>query len=313
MATRKGLGRGLGSLISDRQESAAQDQHHPPENISPHDNTTGRITDIPVDQIVRNPRQPRQNFREESLAELADSIREHGVLQPLMVRSTQNGKYELIAGERRLRAAGLAGLEVVPVNLVTVTDLQSLEIAIIENLQREDLNPIEEAEGYRELAAEFKLTQEEIAKRVSRSRAAVANALRLLTLPEEVRGVLREQQISTGHAKALLGLTIPQEQILLSRRIVAEDLSVRATEKIVKRSASMPKKPRATKPDLPKDFLRDLTERLHQHFGTSVRLAPCKTFANGKKSKGSIEIDFFSNDDLERVLAVMGIDLTADD
>ncbi len=312
MAARKGLGRGLGSLISDRHPTPASDQHTTPADTFARETHDGRVTDLPIDQIVRNPRQPRQTFREEALSELADSIREHGILQPLMVRTKSDGKYELIAGERRLRAAGLAGLEIVPVNLVEASDLQSLEIAIIENLQREDLNPVEEAEGYRELAAEFKLTQEEIAKRVSRSRATVANALRLLTLPDDIRAMLKEQQISTGHAKALLGLSIPQEQTLLARRIVAEDLSVRATEKIVKRTSSIPTKPRATKPDLPKDFLRDLTEKLHQHFSTSVRLAPCKTFANGKKSKGSIEIDFFSNDDLERVLSVMGIDLSED-
>ncbi len=312
MAARKGLGRGLGSLISDRQTPPESEKNMQPADASPRETHDGRVTDLPIDQIVRNPRQPRQTFREEALSELADSIREHGILQPLMVRARTDEKYELIAGERRLRAAGLAGLKIVPVNLVEATDLQSLEIAIIENLQREDLNPVEEAEGYRELAAEFKLTQEQIAKRVSRSRTAVANALRLLTLPDEVRTMLKEQHLSTGHAKALLGLSIPQEQIILARRIVSEDLSVRSTEKIVKRTSSMPTKPRATKPDLPKDFLRDLTEKLHQHFSTSVRLAPCKTFANGKKSKGSIEIDFFSNDDLERVLSVMGIDLAED-
>ena len=310
MAARKGLGRGLGSLISDRQDPTPSENAPPTGSTTVQDTVGARITDLPIDQIVRNPRQPRHTFREEALAELADSIREHGILQPLMVRTKPDGTYELIAGERRLRAAGMAGLETVPVNLVDVTDLQSLEIAIIENLQREDLNPVEEAEGYRELAAEFKLTQEEIAKRVSRSRASVANALRLLTLPDEVRAMLKDQHITTGHAKALLSLTIPQEQTILARRILAEDLSVRATEKIVKRITTTPTKPRVTKPDLPKDFLRDLTEKLHRHFGTSVRLAPCKTFANGKKSKGSIEIDFFSNDDLDRVLSVMGIDLT---
>ncbi len=308
MAARKGLGRGLGSLISDRQEPAQNEVPATPPPVP--DTAQARITDLPIDQIVRNPRQPRQTFREEALAELAASIREHGILQPLMVRAKSGGKYELIAGERRLRAAGIAGLETVPVNLVDVTDVQSLEIAIIENLQREDLNPVEEAEGYRELAAAFKLTQEEIAKRVSRSRVAVANALRLLTLPDEVRAMLKEQRLSTGHAKALLGVTIPQEQTILARRIVSEDLSVRATEKIVKKITSAPKKPRVSKPDLPKDYLRDLTEKLHRHFGTSVRLTPCQTFANGKKSKGSVEIDFFSNDDLERVLSVMGLDLT---
>ncbi|MFU8780355.1 MAG: ParB/RepB/Spo0J family partition protein [Kiritimatiellia bacterium] len=307
MATRKGLGRGLGSLITDRHDPEtphAQGPVHPAQAEQ-----RDSIKHIAVDRISRNPRQPRQTFREEALEELAASIREHGVLQPLMVRTKPDGTYELIAGERRLRASGLAGLQEVPVHIVEVSDLESLEIAIIENLQREDLNPIEEAEGYRELAAEFKLTQEEIARQVGRSRAAVANALRLLTLADDVRECLKNQRISTGHAKALLGLSIPQEQTLLAKRIIAEDLSVRATEKIVKRIASMPSRPRANKPDIPTTHLRVLSEKLHNHFGTSVRLQPCKTFANGKKSKGSIEIDFFSNSDLERVLSIMGVEL----
>ncbi len=313
MTARKGLGRGLGSLISDRHDTHTPQQDTPAPTTSVHDTPPSQpVTHLPIDNITRNPRQPRQAFREEALEELADSIRTHGILQPLMVRTKEDGTYELIAGERRLRASGLAGLQEVPVTLVQASDLQSLEIAIIENLQREDLNPVEEAEGYRELAAEFKLTQEEIAKRVGRSRAAVANALRLLTLPDEVRALLKEQRISTGHAKTLLSLSIPQEQILLARRIVAEDLSVRATETIVKRITHAPAKPRASRPDIPTTHLREISEKLHTHFGTSVRLQPCKTFANGKKSKGYIEIDFFSNGDLERVLAIMGLDLADD-
>jgi len=312
MAARKGLGRGLGSLISDRQEPPASAPVETTPPTEPAHSPSGGVRRVPLDRIARNPRQPRQTFREEALAELAASIREHGILQPLMVRTTAPNTYELIAGERRLRAAGLAGLPDAPVIVVEADDLQSLEIAIIENLQREDLNPVEEAEGYRELAAAFKLTQEEIARRVGRSRAAVANALRLLTLPDEVRTMLKDLRISTGHAKTLLALSIPQEQILLARRILAEDLSVRATERIVKRITHAPTKPRAAKLDIPTTHLRELSEKLHTHFGTSVRLQPCKTFANGKKSKGYIEIDFFSNDDLERVLAIMGLDLAED-
>jgi ParB family transcriptional regulator, chromosome partitioning protein len=313
MTARKGLGRGLGSLISDRQEPeldavAAHTATAPRQDQQIHQG----LKKVPVDQISRNPRQPRHTFREEALEELAASIREHGVLQPLMVRTKSDGTYELIAGERRLRASGMAGLQEVPVIIVEATDLQSLEIAIIENLQREDLNPIEEAEGYRELSNAFNLTQEDIAKRVGRSRAAVANALRLLSLAEDVRDLLKDQRISTGHAKALLALSIPQEQTLLAKRIITEDLSVRATEKVVKRMASMPSKPRANKPDIPTTHVRALSEKLHSHFGTSVRLQPCKTFANGKKGKGCIEIDFFSNSDLERVLSIMGLDFDAE-
>jgi ParB family chromosome partitioning protein len=313
MAVRKGLGRGLGSLISDREEASNPSTKHPAQSqVTPNAPMRTAGVKVPVDQIKRNPRQPRKTFQEDALQQLANSIKEHGVLQPLMVRTAKEGQYELIAGERRLRAAGIAGLEEVPVNIVEVTDLQSLEIAIIENLQREDLNPIEEAEGYQELATEFQLTQEQIAQSVGRSRAAVANALRLLSLPDETRTLLQNRKITTGHAKALLGLSIPQEQILLGRRIISEDLSVRATEKIIKRMTQAPAKPRATRPDIPSPHLREISEKLHGHFGTSVRVQPCKTFANGKKSKGCIEIDFFSNGDLERVLAVMGVDLSDD-
>jgi ParB family chromosome partitioning protein len=238
---------------------------------------------------------------------LTASVKEHGVLQPLLVRPADDG-YELIAGERRLRAATAAGLHEVPVVLMEASDITSLEIAMIENLQRENLNPIEEAEGYRELAEGFNLTQEEIASRVGKRRASVANAMRLLALPDEVRAMLADGRLSVGHAKALLALEIPQEQTLLARRVVDEGLSVRALEKIIKRNTTTPVRPRAVKPDLPASHVRYLSEKLHAHFGTSIRIQPCKTFANGKKGKGYIEIDFFSNDDLDRVLSLLGIE-----
>jgi ParB family chromosome partitioning protein len=246
-------------------------------------------------------------FAEEALADLTASVREHGILQPLLVRPAGDG-YELIAGERRLRAATAAGLDSVPVVVMEATDIGSLEIALIENLQRENLNPIEEAEGYRELADGFSLTQEEIALRVGKARASVANAMRLLSLPDEVRAMLADGRLSTGHAKALMALEIPQEQLLTARRVVDEGLSVRALEKLIRRTASSPLRPRAAKPDLPAAHIRYLSEKLHSHFGTSIRIQPCKTFANGKKGKGCIEIDFFSNDDLDRVLNLLGLD-----
>ncbi len=311
MVARKGLGRGLGALISDKQnEQPAASAPAPTATPDAH-GSSARLLQVPVDQITRNPRQPREHFDETSLQELAASIREHGVLQPLLVRPLPDNRFELIAGERRLRASGIAGLLVVPVTVVDADDRNSMEMTIIENLQRENLNPIEEADGYRELAQTFDLTQEDIAQRVGRSRAAVANALRLLSLPEEVRHMLKEGLISTGHAKVLLGVSIPQEQMLLARRVVEEDLSVRSLEKIVKRMTDAPAKPRAARLDIPAAHTRDISEKLHSHFGTSVRLYPCKTFANGKKGKGRIEIDFFSNQDLERVLSLVGIDLDA--
>ncbi len=297
MSARKGLGRGLGALINEENPDATEAAAPAAQNS---------VQTIAVTSITRNRLQPRQSFEEEALADLTASIREHGVLQPLLVRPVENG-YELIAGERRLRAATTAGLRFVPAIIMDISDRNSLEIALIENLQRENLNPVEEAEGYRELADQFNLTQEEIASRVGKARASVANALRLLSLPDEVRAMLADGRLSSGHAKALMSLEIPQEQTLTARRVVDEGFSVRALEKLIKRTVSNIPRPRAARPDLPPAHIRDLSERLHSHFGTSIRIQPCKTFANGKKGKGWIEIDFFSNDDLDRVLSLLGI------
>jgi len=300
MSIKKGLGRGLGALMT---EEAAVTADAPSAQVS----QTSGVQTLPISSISRNRMQPRQTFNEDALADLVASVKLHGVLQPLLVRPSADG-YELIAGERRLRASSAAGLREVPVVIVEASDMSSLEIALIENLQRENLNPVEEAEGYRELSVSFSLTQEEIALRVGKSRATVANALRLLALPDEARAMLADGRISTGHAKALLALEIPQEQILMARRIVDEGLSVRAVEKLIRRSTLAPVRPRAARPDLPASHIRDLSEKLHSHFGTSIRIEPCKTFANGKKGKGHIEIDFFSNDDLDRVLALLGLE-----
>lgn len=289
-----GLGRGLGALIKD--VPAAEAGAEP----------AGGITKVPIEKIHKSPWQPRQNLRAEALEDLAHSIREHGVLQPLLVRKVED-RYELIAGERRLRAAQSAELKQVPVIVMEVTDREALELALIENLQREDLNPIEEAEGYHTLADKFEMTQDQIAQRVGRGRATVANALRLLDLPDKVKRLVAEGQLSGGHAKAILGLDIPREQELLATRVVKEGLSVRTVERIVNRLKKPPKKPRAGRSDIPENHLRYLSDRLHQHFGTSIRIAPCKTLANGKKAKGTIEIDFFSNDDLDRLLVLLGV------
>jgi len=303
MSARKGLGRGLGALINEDKPAEAAAEASGTEASEP----GSGLRKVAITSIVRNRLQPRQTFDEDALADLTASVKEHGVLQPLLVRPAENG-YELIAGERRLRAATAAGLHEVPVVLMEASDISSLEIAMIENLQRENLNPVEEAEGYRELSDGFNLTQEEIAVRVGKARASVANAMRLLNLPDEVRAMLADGRLSTGHAKALMALEIPQEQTLLARRVVDEGLSVRALEKIVKRTTTAPVRPRAARPDLPASHVRYLSEKLHAHFGTSIRIEPCRTFANGKKGKGHIEIDFFSNDDLDRVLSLLGIE-----
>jgi ParB family chromosome partitioning protein len=290
---KKGLGRGLGALIKDDPVGQPGAPGNAPQKVSP-------------DRIRANRWQPRHSFDEEALAELAASVREHGVLQPLLVRPLEDG-YELIAGERRLRAARDAGLEEVPIILTEAGDVESLEIALIENLQREDLNVIDEAEGYRTLADQFELTQEQIAKRVGKGRATVANALRILSLPEDIRGMVADGTLSAGHAKALLALEIPAEQQGFAKLAANEGFSVRELERRVDKAKRAPRKPRVSRSDIPVDHLTYLSDRLHSLFGTSVRIQPSKTYANGKKGKGAIEIDFYSNEELDRILEVLGL------
>jgi len=291
-----GLGRGLGALIKEVPAAPKADEKGAPAGI----------TRIAIESIRKNPFQPRHAMEREPLADLVNSIREKGILQPLLVRPAADG-YELIAGERRLTAACEAQLKDVPVVIMKIDDREALEIALIENLQRENLNVIEEADGYRELCEKFSMTQEDVAARVGKSRAAVANTLRILGLPDEVKKSISKSEISAGHAKVLLGLEIPQEQSLLAKRVVKEGLSVRALEKIVNRMKREPKKPRQRRTDIPEDHLKYLSNRLHQHFGTAVTLTSCKTLPNGKKSKGTMEIDFYSSEELDRILSMIGI------
>jgi ParB family chromosome partitioning protein len=296
MATKHGLGRGLSALIKDGSA------HQPP---TPAQSGPG-VLKIPVERIRKNTLQPRHSFEEQALTDLADSIRQHGVLQPLLVRSAHDG-YELIAGERRLRAAVSVGLSEVPVIVMNIGDGQSLELALIENLQRKDLDALEEAEGYQVLAAKFGLTQEQIAERVGKARASVANSLRLLSLPPEVKQMMSNGDLSAGHAKVLIGLEIPDEQTLFARRTVKESLSVRNLEKLVEKAKRVPRKPRVSRDDIPAAHLKGISDKLHHYFGTSVRVTPSRTYANGKKAKGLVEIDFYSNDDLDRILGILGI------
>lgn len=311
MAVKKrGLGRGLGALMQDSQSQAANGgilpamiQPAPKETIH---ESGDAITKVPLSKIIKSQWQPRREFNAEALSDLVESIKEHGVLQPLLVRP--NGtKLELIAGERRFRASAEAGLEEVPVITMEADDRKVLEIALIENLQREDLNPIEEAHGYRELQKNFSLTQAEISKRVGKGRATIANALRLLDLDDFCRKLLSEGEISAGHAKVLLSVEIEEDRQLLAKQVLKQGISVRALEKIVAKMKRPAKKPRAFKPDLPEAYINDLNDKLHQHFGTGIKLNPTKTLANGKKSKGSIEIDFYNNDDLHRLLTLFGM------
>ena len=276
-----GLGKGLDALIPSGFPSQ----------------TEGSTAFVPIEQIIPNPRQPRHSLDENNLRELADSIREHGILQPLIVTYDQQGsQYTLIAGERRWRAAKLAGLETVPVLVRQVTEQQLLELALIENLQRSDLLPLETAEAYRNLHEDFGLTHEEIAARVGKSRVAVTNTIRLLNLPETIRQSLAEQKISEGHARAMLALNSTIAQISVLRTILEKDLTVRQTEELVRRmggTRSAPVNPKTVEPEI-----ESLEERLRASLGTRVILR------HGKKG-GSLTIHYYSDEELNALVALI--------
>ena len=278
--TNRGLGKGLGALLGD---AALQT------------NTSNSLY-LPISQVESCANQPRKYFDEESLSELADSIREHGILQPLTVRRLASGYYQIVAGERRWRAARMAGLSQVPVIVIEADDRKMTELALIENLQREDLNPIEEAEGYRNLMDSYHLTQEEAAERVGKSRSAVANALRLLNLDEEVRKLLEQGRLSGGHARALLPLSAPVQR-KAAQAVLTDDLSVRQTEALVKKLTAAPK----TKKSVPTDavnYAKIAAGELSDKLGRSCRIVP------GRK-KGRIELDYYGLDDLNELLEAL--------
>ena len=281
MAAQKksGLGRGLDALFS-----------------SPLMDDDTAVKTVPVNSIVPNPRQPRTRFTDEELAELADSIREHGVIQPLIVSEQTDGTYTLIAGERRLRASQIAGLSSVPVVTRQADDQELLELALIENIQREDLSPLEAAEAYKSLEENFNLTHEEISKRVGKNRASVTNTMRLLKLPGEVKRALLDKKISEGHARVLLSLPTPQAQINAMNHIISSDLSVRQTEEYVRSLVGEKKSPaKSSKNDLSPE-LKELEDRLRQVIGTKVSLRPTKNGA------GSISIHYYSPEELESII-----------
>jgi ParB family chromosome partitioning protein len=300
------LGRGIDALIKDgttaKKQAVTKKVAEASAAVS---EPPGNVRDVPVAKVVASPWQPRSVFESGALSELVESIKLHGVLQPLLVRSLGT-KFELIAGERRLRAAQAALLKTVPVMVIEASDEKALELALIENLQREDLNPIEEAEGYALLQKKFNLTQEKVAEQVGKARASVANALRLLELSDSIRKYVAEGLLSVGHAKVLLSVDSDKEKDILARKAIKEGMSVRALEKLVKKLSRPAKKPRAEKTDLPGDYLQTLTDELHQFLGTSVRIIPSKTLTNGRKVKGSLEIDYHDNDELDRLLTIMG-------
>ncbi len=282
------LGRGLGALISDKR-------------TTPKESPSGS-TEIEIKKIKVNRYQPRHQFNEDAIKELASSIKEKGIIQPLLVRPTDEGAYELIAGERRFRASKLLGLKKVPVVMRDVSDEDSLELALIENIQRENLSPIEEALAYQRLTKEFKLTQEQVSEKVGKKRATISNILRLLSLPEEIQNFIQTDQVSMGHARAILSLPSEKQQKDFALRVIAEGLSVREVERMVTDilhpSGSPQKKAKRAKKD---SHVADLERRLEQRLGTNVKV-------HHKGKAGKIEIQYYSMDDFDRILEILGVD-----
>lgn len=298
VAKRGGLGKGLDVLIPDKNVGA---------EIAPKKEVKTKIVEKIVEKVVEKPvevkvkvssiepnkEQPRKNFDEDALFELAESIKQHGMLQPIIVQD-KDGYYEIIAGERRWRAAKLAGLKEVPVIIKKFSDQEIVEISLIENIQRENLNPIEEAIAYKRLLTEFDLKQDEVAMRVSKSRTAVTNSMRLLKLEARVQQMVIEEKISTGHARTLLGIEDGELQYQIACRVFDEKMSVREVEKLVK-TLNAPKKEQK-KPEINQAVYDDISERLKQIMGTKVQILP------KNNEKGKIEIEYYSNEELERII-----------
>ena len=280
MALERGLGRGLGALLGD---AALQSQE-------------GGSLSLPISQVEPGLKQPRKRFDEESLQDLADSIRIHGIIQPLTVRRLSSGYYQIIAGERRWRAAKLAGLNEIPAVIIEADDRKVMELGLIENLQREDLNPIEEAEGYQVLMSQYSMTQEETAQRVGKSRSAVANALRLLNLCPPVRAMVEDGRLTNGHARALLPLS-PALQETTAATILKNDLSVRQTEQLVKKLTAG-KKEKPSPAGLIVDYAQEAARDLGNTLGRGCRIV------SGKK-KGRIELEYYGVDDLNELLEAL--------
>ena len=289
---RKGLGRGLDTLIPEKKSIKSSQKSETSKSAEKQEPQNGELM-MKINMVEPNRDQPRKNFEEDALLELADSIKQMGVLQPLLVRK-RNDYYEIIAGERRWRAAKIAGLKEVPVIIKDYTEQEIVEIGLIENIQRENLNPIEEAMAYKKLLEEFHLKQDEVAERVSKSRTAVTNSMRLLKLNEKVQQMIIDDMITTGHARALLAIDDQEQQYILANKIFDEKLSVRETEKLIK-DIKNPKKPKIKKPVENAFLYDDLANKMKEVMGTKVNIS---TKGNGK---GKIEIEYYSDKELERM------------
>ena len=279
MATQKGLGRGLGALLGDFEETVSE-------------NSPYQL--LPIHRVEPKADQPRQDFDEEELQALSDSIAVHGVIQPLTVRELNSGYYQIIAGERRWRAARMAGLTEIPVVIIEADDRKAMELALIENLQRQDLNPMEEALGYQSLIRDYGLTQEEAAGRVGKSRPAVANALRLLALPADVMEMLRSGKLTAGHARAVLTIKTEKKQLDAARKIAALGLSVRQAE-LLCRNMSKEQEVKEKPVTLAVDYVAECEKSLSKHLGRGVKIV------NGKR-KGRFELEFYGQEDLQVLL-----------
>lgn len=303
---KKGLGRGLNALLrtdepSEHSESLIAPEQKQKANKDDVEKTDKPFSEISINLIEPNRKQPRKKFDNEKLEALSDSIREHGLIQPILVTHGENGRYTIIAGERRWRASKKAGLTEIPAIIRDYPEIEAAQIALIENLQREDLNPIEEAAGYRSLIDEYSLTQEEISQRLGKSRSAIANSLRLLSLGDKISALLIEGSLSTGHARALLGLDDESLRNAAAETVIKEGLNVRQTEQLVKKLSK--NKPKKEKPPVNEEFmvqLNNIAESLCSRFGTKVNIS------HGEK-KGRIEIEYYGNEDLDRILGLLNV------
>lgn len=293
MAVKKGLGKGLDSLITDKVNTKPVASKNNPTPKSEH---AADAIMMNITKVEPNREQPRKKFDEDALLELAESIKQYGVLQPLLVQERED-YYEIVAGERRWRAAKIAGIKEIPVIIKKLTRQEIMEISLIENIQREDLNPIEEALAFKRLLTEFNLKQDEVAERVSKSRTAVTNAMRLLKLNEKVQQMVIDDMIQTGHARALLGIEDLEKQYMMAQKVFDEKLSVRETEKLVKKVQKEKEEVEKTKMDKQLEIVyQDLEEKMKQILGTKVSI-------NAKdENKGKIEIEYYNKEDLDRLI-----------
>ena len=286
MSKKFGLGKGLEALISENEENT---------------NESGNKLFIPLNKIRNNAEQPRRSFDNEKIAELAESIKHHGIIQPLILMK-ENDDYVIIAGERRWRAAKMVGLKEVPAIIMDVTDKEVLELSLIENIQRQDLNPLEEALAYKKLIDNFKFTQEELSKRIGKSRTAITNCMRLINLDDRVKEYIIQGVLSEGHGRALLAIDDGDLQYAIAQKVIDESLSVRELERLIKKVyATEKKKKNDDKVDDNNIYYKNIEEKLQSYFGTKINLSY-------KKDKGKIEIEYYSEEDLQRILDMMNID-----